>query len=167
MRVVSAAILVSLSVVSWSAGAFAQDLKTGNGSGALMALGAQAPSSLAASASGPSSAVTPDQFGATATRLSMAASSSIQVALGSVTAPQAITQQPGTLATPSAVDSASLSFSTAAGAGPGSASLSAVANTASVEPPAVSSMAGMQTSSEAKDRMSGVASVGTPPTLKR
>src|SRR5258708_2350213 len=170
MRVVSTAVLVSLGIASWSAGALAQELKTGDGSGALTTLGAQltvdAQSRLATPAGGPSSAFAPDQFSATPARLNTGVATSNQAALGSVKAAQAMAEQPTTLATPSAAGSASLSFATTSGAGAGNATLSALANAAAVEPPTGSSMRVIQIASEAKDRMHGYATGVTPPALR-
>jgi len=171
MRVVSTAVLVSLGIAWWSAGALAQELKTGDGSRALTTLGAQmtidAQSRLATSAGGPSSAFTADQFGATPARLNTGITASSQAALGSVKAAQAMAEQPTTLATPSAAGSASMSFAATSGAGAGNASLSTLANSAAVELPTVSSIEGIQIASEAKDRMHGYATGVTPRALGR
>jgi len=168
MRVVSTAVLVSLGIAWWSAGALGQELKTADGSRGLATLGAQLTvDAQSQSAGGPSSASAPDQFSATPARLNTGVATSNQVALGSVKAAQAMAEQPTTLATPSAAGSASLSFATSGGTGAGNASLSTLANTAAVEPPTVSSMEGIQIASEAKDRMHGYASGVTPRALGR
>lgn len=157
MRIASTVTLVSLCIVSWSAGASAQGSKTIDSSQALGALGAKmnsgAEAQSASSASASSSASARDQLGAPSARvkaLAKAANTSNQAALGNATASQG-TAESKTNDKPSA-----------AGA---SGKLSVVATSMSAQSPTGSSMQGLNTSSIAKDRLRSVASQAKPRAL--
>jgi hypothetical protein len=154
MREVSTVVLVSLALSGFSA--FAQEPKIGNAASTLSTVGAQmtadAPArTLATPAVGPSSISMLDQFNANTTGQSTGLAAPGQTTLGTVTAP------------PAMPESASIATATSAA----SASLANVANIASAEPRAISSMAGIDSASEARNHMSGLTSGLTAPALRR
>jgi hypothetical protein len=154
MRGVSTAVLVFLALSGFSA--FAQEPKIDSAASTLSTVGAQmtadAPArTLATPAVGPSSTFVPDQFNANITGLSTGLAAPGQTTLGTITAPPAVSA-PASIATPSSAASASPAN---------------VANIASAEPRATSSMAGIDTASEAKNHMSGLTSGLTAPALRR
>lgn len=151
MRGVSTLVLISL--VLTGVGAFAQEPKIGNATSTLSAIGAQltAAASVARPAAGPSSSSMSDQFNANTTGLSTGLAAPGQTTLGTVTTPPAVSKS-ASIATPSSAASASLAN---------------VANIASAEPRAISSMAGIDAASEAKNHMSGLTSGLTAPALHR
>jgi len=148
MREVSTVVLVSLALSGFSA--FAQEPKIGDASSTLATVGAQMTATLATPAIGPSS-TSMDQFNANATGLSTGLAAPGQTTLGTVTAPRGVPEAVS-IATPTSAASASLAN---------------VASIASAEPRAISSMAGIDTASEAKNRMSGLTSGLTAPALRR
>jgi len=149
MREVSTVVLVSLALSGFSA--FAQEPKIGDASSTLATVGAQMTATLATPAIGPSSTSVPDQFNTNTTGLSTGLAAPGQTTLGTVTAPRGVPEAVS-IATPTSAASASLAN---------------VASIASAEPRAISSMAGIDTASEAKNRMSGLTSGLTAPALRR
>jgi hypothetical protein len=151
MRVTSTAVLVA-GFAFWSVGAFAQEPKI-TGSSQNLTTSAAPMANVAApqfaTASGGVSSITSDQLGANTGRLSAAAVAPNPTALGTSSAASVATAPSASFATPTGAGSASLSI--------------ASVNVAAVEPSTVSSMAGVQTSSEANGNLHAFTSTATRP----
>jgi len=157
MRGISTAVLISVGVGFWGVGASAQDVKIGERTDSLTALGAQtniaAQPQLSASSDASSSTSTSGQLSASAGRLDAGVVVQNRATLGTGTVPRGAAEPSAAFATSNDAASASVSI--------------VGANIAAVESPTTSSVTGALTSSEANGRLHDFTSATTAPVLGR